>query len=314
MNMVISMRSNKKKKKSIIKKVVIVFSILIFFIVSVFLYSRYLATSLFTIHEYEIENELFQENFHGFKIVHMSDLHYLTTLNEDQLSQIVDKINELKPDAVVLTGDLLDQHIEYSNQELKELETLLSHIEVTTNKYAISGDEDETKTEWETVIKNSGFINLNNTYDLIYHGVGSPIMISGMSSNLKEQDMITTKIKPIEDQIDATLPVADQNGNRTYGITNPIYQILLIHEPDTIEEFNYHKFQLILAGHSLNGQIRLPGIGGILNTKGAKTYKNSFYDLDGTLLYISGGIGTKEQIPYRLFNRPSINLYRLIGE
>ena len=305
------MRSSRKKKKSIIKTLVIFILVLIFLVAGIFLYSRFLATTGLEIREYSIQNSLFEKNFHGFKILHMSDIHYLTTVNEDDLKTIVKKINQLKPDVVVLTGDLLDEHIEYSNQELEVLETELSKIEVTTNKYAISGDEDEKKTEWETVIKNSNFINLNNTYDLIYNGVGSPIMLSGLSSNLKEKDMITTKIKAIEEQIDNTLPTVDQNGNKLYGINNPIYQILLLHEPDYIDEFNYHKFQLILAGHSLNGQIRLPWIGGILRKKGAMNYQDSYYELEETKLYVSGGIGTSNNIPYRLFNRPSVNLYRL---
>ncbi len=311
MIMVINMRSSRKKKKSIIKTLVIFILVLIFLVAGIFLYSRFLATTGLEIREYSIQNSLFEKNFHGFKILHMSDIHYLTTVNEDDLKTIVKKINQLKPDVVVLTGDLLDEHIEYSNQELEVLETELSKIEVTTNKYAISGDEDEKKTEWETVIKNSNFINLNNTYDLIYNGVGSPIMLSGLSSNLKEKDMITTKIKAIEEQIDNTLPTVDQNGNKLYGINNPIYQILLLHEPDYIDEFNYHKFQLILAGHSLNGQIRLPWIGGILRKKGAMNYQDSYYELEETKLYVSGGIGTSNNIPYRLFNRPSVNLYRL---
>ena len=305
------MRSSRKKKKSIIKTLVIFILVLIFLVAGIFLYSRFLATTGLEIREYSIQNSLFEKNFHGFKILHMSDIHYLTTVNEDDLKTIVKKINQLKPDVVVLTGDLLDEHIEYSNQELEVLETELSKIEVPTNKYAISGDEDEKKTEWETVIKNSNFINLNNTYDLIYNGVGSPIMLSGLSSNLKEKDMITTKIKAIEEQIDNTLPTVDQNGNKLYGINNPIYQILLLHEPDYIDEFNYHKFQLILAGHSLNGQIRLPWIGGILRKKGAMNYQDSYYELEETKLYVSGGIGTSNNIPYRLFNHPSVNLYRL---
>ena len=84
------------------------------------------------------------------------------------LKNLVKKINQLKPDVVVLTGDLLDEDIEYDNQELEILETELSKIEVTTNKYAISGDEDDKKTEWETVIKNSNFINLNNSSDFSF--------------------------------------------------------------------------------------------------------------------------------------------------
>ena len=304
------MRSSHKKKKSMIKNFIIFFLVLILLGAGTVLYSRFIATKGLQIHEYKIQNKLFEKNFHGFKIIHVTDIHYLTTVDQNDLKNLVKKINQLKPDVVVLTGDLLDEDIEYDNQELEILETELSKIEVTTNKYAISGDEDDKKTEWETVIKNSNFINLNNSSDFIYNGYGSPIMISGLSSNIKEKDMITTKIKPIEDKIDATLPTVDQNGNRLYGINNPIYQVLLIHEPDYIDEINYHKFQLILAGHSMNGQIQLPGIGGIMKKKGATKYTEPSYDLEGTKLMISNGLGPSN-IPYRFLNKPSINLYRL---
>lgn len=304
------MRSSHKKKKSMIKNFIIFFLVLILLGAGTVLYSRFIATKGLQIHEYKIQNKLFEKNFHGFKIIHVTDIHYLTTVDQNDLKNLVKKINQLKPDVVVLTGDLLDEDIEYDNQELEILETELSKIEVTTNKYAISGDEDDKKTEWETVIKNSNFINLNNSSDFIYNGYGSPIMICGLSSNIKEKDMITTKIKPIEDKIDATLPTVDQNGNRLYGINNPIYQVLLIHEPDYIDEINYHKFQLILAGHSMNGQIQLPGIGGIMKKKGATKYTEPSYGLEGTKLMISNGLGTSN-IPYRFLNKPSINLYRL---
>ena len=39
-------------------------------------------------------------------------------------------------------------------------------------------------------------------------------------------------------------------------------------------------------------------------------YTNSYYDINNTKFYISNGLGT-ENISFRLFNKPSINLYRL---
>ncbi len=46
-------------------------------------------------------------NFTGFKIVQFSDLYYGSTIDTEDLQDIVDKINELKPDLVVFTGDLI---------------------------------------------------------------------------------------------------------------------------------------------------------------------------------------------------------------
>ena len=62
--------------------------------------------------------------------------------------------------------------------------------------------------------------------------------------------------------------------------------------------------------HSHNGQIRLPGIGALYTPNGSKKYYDNYYDLDETPLYISSGIGVSI-VNYRLFNKPSINFYRI---
>ena len=88
----------------------------------------------------------------------------------------------------------------------------------------------------------------------------------------------------------------------------------MVHEPDiTFDIVNDYSVNLILAGHSHNGQVRLPIIGAIYTPPGAKKYYDEYYSVSGTDLYISSGIGVSS-INYRLFNRPSINFYRVNKE
>ena len=122
-------------------------------------------------------------------------------------------------------------------------------------------------------------------------------MIGGISTNLYGKKKVTEKIKNTMDFL---------NNNEI----KPNYSILIIHEPDFIEKIDYNKFNLILAGHSHNGQIRLPFVGALYTPIGSKKYYDEFYKLKNTNLYISSGIGVSE-VNYRLFNRPSFNLYRL---
>ena len=89
---------------------------------------------------------------------------------------------------------------------------------------------------------------------------------------------------------------------------NSYFTITFVHQPDSIKEIS--ESNIVLAGHSLGGQIKIPFIGGIIKNKGAETYINEYYSVDGQQLYISNGIGT-QNFSFRLFNKPSISLYRL---
>ena len=92
------------------------------------------------------------------------------------------------------------------------------------------------------------------------------------------------------------------------------YKIILVHEPDITNQIvKDYSVNLILAGHSHNGQIRLSIIGPIYTPEYAKIYYDNYYDINGTSLYISSGIGVST-INYRLFNHPSINFYRINKE
>ena len=93
----------------------------------------------------------------------------------------------------------------------------------------------------------------------------------------------------------------------------PNYSILLMHEPDFVDNFDYNNFNLILAGHSHNGQVRLPIIGAIIKPNYGKKYYDHYYRLKNTDLYVSSGLGVSE-VNFRLFNRPTFNLYRLTNK
>ena len=83
-----------------------------------------------------------------------------------------------------------------------------------------------------------------------------------------------------------------------------------MHEPDFIDNLNYSYFNLILAGHSHNGQINIPLFGAVTTPEYAKKYYDSYYKVGNSELYISSGLGTSNY-NFRFCNKPSINFYRL---
>lgn len=290
------MNQEEKKKHPIIKLIIVFFLI----ITVILLYSRFVATKGLVTKEYKITSSSIQDNFHGFKIVHISDIHYGRTTNKKDLDKMVKEINLLKPDIVVLTGDLVDKDTNLDETIKNEIIESLSLINVTVGKYATNGNHDTKFNEWENIIISSGFKNLNDSYELIYSDGYTPILLAGLSSNLKNEIDISERYNKI----------LEYSNNENI---KDLYKILLIHEPDYINSIDYSNFNLILAGHSHNGQVRLPFIGGIILPNGAKKYYKEYYKLNNTDLYISSGVGTSE-ISFRLFNKPSINFYRLTNK
>lgn len=285
----------KEKKHRIIS----LFILILLFIFCLLLYSRFISTSGLKVKEYKIINNNITNNYHGLKIIHLSDIHYGSTINNSRLEEIVEKINYIKPDVVVITGDLIDKDYTLNEKDIENITTILSKIKVTLGKYAIRGNHDYYFKDWDTIIHNSDFINLDNSYELIYKDGHEPILISGLSSMQDEIDF-NTRYNNLQKEI------ASNN-------VKSIFNILLVHEPDLISSINTNDYNLVLAGHSHNGQIRLPIIGALIKADGAKKYYDEYYKVNNTDLYISSGLGTSG-LDFRFFNRPSFNFYRITNK
>ena len=281
------------KKRFKVRKWVKILLLLIIVFSLFFLYSRYLGTKGLKTKEYGIVDSNLPVNFYGLKIVQISDIHYKVTTTKEDLKNMVTEINLLKPDIVILSGDLFDNNIKYKKNDFNDLKQILKSIDYNISKYAIKGEDDLNINNWEEIIQESNFIDLNNNYEFIYSNGLEPILITGVSSNYNKKDIKKT-INSIYKEI-----------NTEYK-----YSILVVHEPDIINSIDYSKFNLILAGHSHGGQIKLPFIGGIIKDKYSKIYTDEYYELDNTKLYISSGIGTSKY-KFRFLNKPSINFYRL---
>ena len=287
----------KEEKKDEIKKIVkkgfkiffIVFGIFVGFL----LYMHYVGTSGLVVREYKVSSKKLPSEMHGLKVVHFSDLNYLSTTNKKSLKKTVNRINELKPDIVVFTGNLVASGIKLEEKDKKDIIKYLNMIDSKIGVYAIKGSKDYNK-QYDSIMAETNIKILNNSYEVIYYKGNTPILLNGCgSSNKKDCDLGQTF---------------------SYSEMDNLYTITLVHEPDVTKDIikNY-KTDLILAGHSLNGQIRLPGIGGLIKPKGAKKYVNPKYEFKNTTLYVSGGLGTNGS-KLRYFNHPSINFYRLVKE
>ena len=275
--------------KKIFKWIIIIF----IFLVCIIIYSRYIGTLGFITKEYTINDNSIQEGFDGLKIVHFSDLHYNRAISINKVKSIVDEINLINPDIVVFTGDLIDKDVILTDKDYQDLTNTLSLINAKYGKYAVMGNHDYQNQNINEIYYNSNFKYLNNDYDIIYNRKKEAIFIGGISNVSYDLD-----------DIDKTMEYTKESKEITY-------KIILVHEPDIADQIiNNYSVNLILAGHSHNGQIRLPLIGALYTPPYAKKYYDNYYDINGTKLYISSGIGVSS-VNYRLWNKPSINFYRI---
>jgi len=286
----IQKEQNTETAKKIIKIVFKWSLILIVFFTAFFAYTTYISTVKVGVREYRIKNKKIPDSFNGLKIIQLSDLHFGSTMFNEDVKKIKKLSNERKPDIVVYTGDLINKDYDLNSKEQEKLIKELKGINASLGKYAILGDEDNEKIA--TIFNQSDFTILRNEYELIYKDDNNPILLIGL----------TTKDIDVEKGY-SYFKEETHNSN--------IYTITLIHKPDTVDDIiDIHPTDLFLAGHSHNGNIRVPFMKySLFKVEGAKKYDQDYYKVNDSKLYVSSGLGTKNGI--RLFCRPSINFFRL---
>lgn len=279
--------SHKGKIISIILFIILLISLL-------FLYAKYVGIKGLIVKEYRIESNILTSNFSGIKIVHFSDLIYKSTVDKNDVKELISRINELKPDIVVFTGDLVNKNKKYKNEDIEFLEEQLLNIEATIGKYAIYGDADYSFEDYKTIMEKAKFNILNNSYDEIFYKNNDSMFIVGLPSSSKE-----------EVKFEEAFSFYKEDEKRKYIM-------VLAHDGKTIKllDDTTYEVDLVLGGHSLNGSVVVPYYGGVLLDDLADKYYQEHYSKGITDIYISSGIGTNKY-PYRIFNKPSINLYRL---
>ncbi|MDE5630755.1 MAG: metallophosphoesterase, partial [Bacilli bacterium] len=252
----------------------------------------YISTSGLIVKEYAIKNNKLNDDYDGFKIVHFTDLHYGSTVFEDELKNVVNEINKQNPDIVVFTGDLIESGVILDDDEINTLIKELKKIEPKIETFAVDGNHDyDDNGYFAKVMEGLEWHVLNNTYEFVYGNSKTPIVFVGL------KDLMYGK----------------QDYENAFSFINEndeeLYTIVLAHEPDQIMEFSNYNFDLVLSGHSHLGQVRIPFIGALYTPVGSKKYYDEYYKVNNADLYISGGIGTST-IKFRFFDKPSINLYR----
>lgn len=217
-------------------------------------------------------------------IVQISDMH-LGLINKDvQLRRAAEIINEIGPDMLVSTGDLVDGQI----NTLDGLSDILKDIKAPYGKYAIMGNHE------------------------FYAGVGvSEDFTRKAGFVMLRQEAVTVRnmvnIVGVDDTGRWGRPGSTPEKELLEKVPRNLFTVFLKHRPEVDAEL-LGLFDLQLSGHTHGGQIypfryivqiSFPMVAGL-------------YELDGdTVLYVSRGTGTWGP-PIRFLTPPEITVFEII--
>ncbi|MGE3610595.1 MAG: metallophosphoesterase [Bacteriovoracaceae bacterium] len=175
----------------------------------------------------------------GFKIIQISDLHIGPTLKKDYVQKVVNQTIALKPDAIVLTGDIVDgplEKLKVDASPLIELGKMGAYFSLGNHDY-YSGYQ-----EWLNFFRESGFITLINSHDIITKG-HARLMMAGVTDPAAKifQHEGPSPEKAIKNSIHSKNDNAD-------------FKILLAHNPKVASLASAVGFHLQLSGHTHAGQ------------------------------------------------------------
>ena len=258
------------------KKILKVFGSILLLFSLFFLYMYFIGTKGLQTNEYVIQSDEIPESFHGVKILHFSDLLYGKTISKKELDKLLEEIKKVNPNITIFTGNVVDSEYELQENDIKEINAFLKNIPYTIGKYAVKGNLDNTS--FDLIFEDTNFIILNNEILDIYHNTNEKINLVGININEK-----------------TTINSSDS------------YTIALIHNYDLYHEYNINA-NVVFAGHNLGGEIRFFNI----PILGENKYNNRYYEENNSTIYISSGLGSISHL--RLFNKPSINVYRLYSK
>jgi len=206
------------------------------------------------------------------QIVHISDIHHKG--DRTYLKKVVETVNALSPDFVCFTGDLVEKTV-----YLDEALDIMSKIKYPV--YGVPGNHDfASRAPFATIAQ-------------FCQSTGGAWLLN--------QDRITQ---------DGRLQIIGAMGfGRLPPLQQQLKRLLLVHYPLFVNRVK-GSFDLVLAGHSHGGQVRIPFWGALVLPDNVGPYDLGLFQTQIGPLYVNPGIGTYH-LPVRAWCRPEVTAISL---
>lgn len=225
----------------------------------------------------------------GFTIVQLSDIHASPLLDKERLIRVVDQTNQLKPDLIVLTGDIVDGKTETRLQDVLPLKNLQAPYGV----FAVEGNHEHyvDYDAWMQAYPTLNMTVLHNSHQIL-NVDGAPLAIVGIT------DPMAVRYHREEPDIEKAMK----------GIDEGVTCILLSHQVKFSRQYAEYPIALQLSGHTHGGQILgMHWLAQLIN----KGFVKDRYQIGDMLLYVNRGTGLWYGFPIRLGIPSEITLVTL---
>lgn len=207
--------------------------------------------------------------FDGMTLVQLSDLHFGPYVSHEHLAQAVAMTNALKPDAIVLTGDLVN----FSWHYIAPCADMLSKLDAPLGVFAVMGNHDYW-IGYEDLL----LASLRRAEVQLLRNQAIPFTRGRSTMYLVGLDDLWLK------QVDLRRALLNVPGNAC--------KVALMHEPDFADVCAQAEIDLQLSGHSHGGQVRVPFLGPLILPKYGEKYPMGLARAGNfTQVYTTRGVG-----------------------
>lgn len=277
--------------------------ILLLFIIWALIERKLLSTTKTVIRSTKLPKKLEDTGF-----VVLADLHDCTFGKKNL--RLMKQIELLKPDFIVLAGDIINKKkpcypsnayllIEALAKKYKVYYAYGNHeqrLEWYGTKAKLTTEEKELYSAWVEFKRrlSSHSVQILNNQGLRFEKNGEQLQITGVTIGpeyfTRNREMDHRYLKSL---------IGKSEGR--------LYQILIAHNPDYFEEYADWGADLIISGHLHGGMVRIPGVGGILSpqAKFFPKYQSGTYSIKDKEMIVSRGLGSHSIMP-RMFNIPEL--------
>lgn len=302
-------------------------------IISLFgIWPRFCVPRIVKIEKIELPIPHLAQELKGLKIVQLSDLHLKKSMRKKFLDRLVFKIESLKPDLIVLTGDFIC----YATLDDRQVLThFLSRLSAPLGSFAILGNHDYAK---------ATSVNAKGEYDImrddsfeIFRGLYRLFHKTTLAKRVTKDAYLTgfhegllRAIDEAKVQLLHNKTVQIEHRGKKFNLTGlgeyvlgknrpdvafksydpSLPGIVLAHNPDSIPSLLKHPGSVILCGHTHGYQVNIPWIRERICLLENQEFARGLHQKEGKWIYINRGVSSAFEL--RLRSYPEITLITLI--